>query len=393
MENTNTTWTMYDGNKTLPVVNATAAVSKASSLYSSEYLVAVVGDPSSRFMLIQSGKLMEYGSDTGYMVSTVVVTGPAAGTVKEIPVGFVVKESLGYKNEYHPAPYPSSGWGPNRPPKSTSGSTSSGGSSPNVGIIIAVVVLILIAVAAVFAVVRNRRKKVLNAKPPADGAADPSLYTQGPIYPQPVPQNAVPQPMPHFAQAGAYSPVAGGPMPTTGAAPNPTMPTTSTVFGANPPVFSTHPRPNIVTTVSSDPSATSSASYPVIHPILGQDPSAVPWTPTPFDPHAGTATPSSIPSSAAFGSTTNPSHALSTNSPALPSASPSASAGSHPVSIHGSPVVVATPNSASQTYYSAVIADRPLPTLPQDPPTQIPVAASPPIPTHSRPSNPQARAD
>ncbi|KAG0269979.1 hypothetical protein DFQ27_001240 [Actinomortierella ambigua] len=383
----------YDGNMSLPMINATGGIAKSTY---ADNEAAVVGDGNSSFMVVQSEHLRYYGGNDNYMVSTVVVTGPAAGTVKSIPNGFSVPENLSYKEVYTPPPPPtSSNGGSYYPGPSGSGSGSgSDDSSVSTGFVVAIVAVVVIAITALFFVVRWRMKAGHKTKPPGDGVVEPSPYTQGPVYPQPVPQPvpqpaypqpaysqpAYPQPVPPMAQGApdGYPHMAGGPMTTAGAVPDASMFATSSAFAATLPSFSSHPRPNVVTSVSGNPN-------PVIDPILGQDPSAVPWTPAPFDPHAGTAVPSSAPSPADFGTTSSPSPALSAISPALPAPSPSISAGFPVVASHGSPGSFAT------------TADRPLPALPQEPPAQVsvsqaPVTASPPIPAHTRPSNPQLRA-
>ncbi|KAF9975675.1 hypothetical protein BGZ73_000578 [Actinomortierella ambigua] len=124
-------------------------------------------------MLVQSGQLNPV--DDGYMLSAVVVTGPAAGTVKDIRSGITVAENI----------------------HGTSSSGSGGGrkSPPTVGLIIAIVVIVIFVLAVIYGIVRYRKKRTRKAKPPAGSTAEPSPYTQEPIHPQPIPQYDVSLPM------------------------------------------------------------------------------------------------------------------------------------------------------------------------------------------------------
>ncbi|KAG0237284.1 hypothetical protein BGW41_000242 [Actinomortierella wolfii] len=239
---------------------------------------ATVGNSDSAFMLIQSGTLFhELPSD--YVVKALYVRGPSAGTVQDVISNIAVSENLAFYEDF-------------------SKGSSSGSGPMNPGLIVAIVVPVLLIFGFILNYVRMKRYKAKAAlqnglsKSQEGAFVEPVNHlddTKGLHYP-PLPpastqaENDVDPSMPSEVKGGPGSNILPGPVSYTiseAVDPNQALYLQSP---PNPPVFSSHPRPNCATTI--DHSTTTLPVSSEADPILGQDTSVVPWllSPLPLEP-------------------------------------------------------------------------------------------------------------
>ncbi|KAG0237282.1 hypothetical protein BGW41_000240 [Actinomortierella wolfii] len=179
---------VYDGNQLLPPIPATSRFFK-ENYFTSVYLTGAVGDPGSILLVVQAELLHDYGNDN-YMFSTIVGTGPGAGTVKAVPNGVSVPENFSFQYTYG-MPTPPSWYKPDGSGSSRSDSSLSAGAI--VGLVVAIVVVIA---GAAFFIIRRRKKAHLKGAEAKPLEADVlSSSPQGHFSQQSVPQ---PAPEPHL---------------------------------------------------------------------------------------------------------------------------------------------------------------------------------------------------
>ncbi|KAG0269976.1 hypothetical protein DFQ27_001237 [Actinomortierella ambigua] len=308
-----TTYTLHvwDGKDTSPAITASSYIEESYAV-----IAGTITNGDTSFMIIQSNRLFE-NVQTNYMVRGLILSGPSAGLVQDVPNGISVPDStISYI-------------------AGTDSQNKSLGTLGIVGIVLAVVVVI----ALVVIVMTRRRAKNRKALSAAAAVAAGEIYldgkrlaetsettlavaaADGPIYPthyypQPVSQpgwstNGQDPPLPVLGGSNLSpitEPVAEPMAANMGVGPTEAATTIWPVHmqasggesggGGGPSipiVFSSHPRPNFVTTVG-DPATSPHASS--LSPAdadsrlasSGNDSSAaMPWAPRPFDPHAWTA--------------------------------------------------------------------------------------------------------
>lgn len=407
---------VWDGtsNRTIPVS------SPISRTPYSDGPTTIVGDGgTSAFMLAQGGNSRAFSLSDKLMA--VYVSGPLVGTVQVVTKNITVADDN--------ISYDSKGLTSNR------GGSSRGNS--DAGILFGIVAAALVVIAALIFCVRSVRRKAASkqaalllqqqqqdvSKPTVDGGhgfADSApaglTYSHQPLHPhvaslpQPVGQPAMSHPAPPFGYPSTMEGGGGG----SNIASAQKLPLSDIMQEApnQPFVFSTHPRPTFVTTVGSGNDINSSA-YNRTDPILGQEPSAVSWASMPFNPQTWTQAPNG-PSPVGAVALGAPPPTMATHSPVT------ATVGTSGISVYdgttegsmGSPstfvgttaaVTPVTPQSTtSGTFSTPITTERPHmpPANPQyaqeyDTPlaNDPSMVASPPIPTHSRPSNPQYVSD